>query len=312
MGKVKRAYGYIKRTKHDPDTQKIVFTEEHVDKFHAQFGLNKNSSATSFDLRNVVHIPASQAPYNQALLGSCSANASTFAEVFDQLKQGNKEPIMGSRLMSYYNSRALEGTTDTDAGAQICDAIKSIAQYGYCSEKMWPYDPSKFAVKPPEKCYNEGKIERAIKFFEIDLSADTTPSAIVSHLKNALKSGYPIVFGFVVFSSFESDEVAQTGMMPMPQPDEEIMGGHAVVAVGYDDSKNAFIIRNSWGTDWGLGGYFYMPYEFISIPELASEFWIVQGVSNPTNIPNYSPDDLNVYALNLDYDPSSGGVVNNN
>ena len=99
-------------------------------------------------------------------------------------------------------------------------------------------------------------------------------------------------------------------MMPMPTPDENVAGGHAVCAVGFDDNKQAFIVRNSWGTSWGANGYFYMPYAFISNEEYASDFWVVKGVSNPTNVPSYTPDDLLVHTANMDYDPQSGGVVN--
>merc|ERR1712146_434676 len=97
-------------------------------------------------------------------------------------------------------------------------------------------------------------------------------------MKACLAAGFPFVFGFTVLSSFESDEVAKTGVMPMPQDDDECLGGHAVCCVGYDDEKQVFIVRNSWGDEWGDGGYFYMPYEYISNSNLASDFWTIRWV----------------------------------
>jgi C1A family cysteine protease len=101
----------------------------------------------------------------------------------------------------------------------------------------------------------------------------------LDQMKGCLAAGYPFVFGFTVYSSFESQQVAQTGIVPMPQPDEEVVGGHAVMAVGYDDSKSSFLVRNSWGTGWGLNGYFWMPYAYLTEGGLSSDFWTINIVS---------------------------------
>jgi C1A family cysteine protease len=95
-------------------------------------------------------------------------------------------------------------------------------------------------------------------------------------MKNCLASGFPFTFGFSVYQSFETKEVAQTGIVPLPQPNETLLGGHCVVAVGYDDEKQLFKCRNSWGTDWGDKGYFYMPYQYMSNPNLVSDLWTIQ------------------------------------
>jgi C1A family cysteine protease len=97
-------------------------------------------------------------------------------------------------------------------------------------------------------------------------------------MKGCLASGYPFVFGFTVYESFESQQVAQSGVLSMPAAGETIVGGHAVLAVGYDDSKNAFIIRNSWGDGWGLAGYFYMPYAYLLDNNLSDDFWTIRTV----------------------------------
>ena len=97
-------------------------------------------------------------------------------------------------------------------------------------------------------------------------------------MKGCLASGYPFVLGFTVYQSFESDTVAQTGHAPMPGPNEQTIGGHAVLAVGYDDSQNWFIIRNSWGTGWGMQGYFTLPYDYLTNDNLADDFWTIRLV----------------------------------
>jgi C1A family cysteine protease len=95
-------------------------------------------------------------------------------------------------------------------------------------------------------------------------------------MKACLASGYPFIFGFTVYDSFESDAVAKTGIVPMPSKTELVLGGHAVMAVGYDDSKKWFIVRNSWGEDWGDKGYFYIPYDYLTNKNLASDFWTIK------------------------------------
>jgi C1A family cysteine protease len=97
-------------------------------------------------------------------------------------------------------------------------------------------------------------------------------------MKGCLASGYPFVFGFTVYTSFEGQQVAKTGIVPMPASDEKSVGGHAVMAVGYDDASREFLVRNSWGTDWGLNGYFKMPYSYLTTAKLASDFWTIRGV----------------------------------
>jgi C1A family cysteine protease len=99
-------------------------------------------------------------------------------------------------------------------------------------------------------------------------------------MKACLAAGYPFVFGFTVYESFEGPQVAQTGDVPMPAPGEQVMGGHAVVAVGYDEASSRFVVRNSWGTGWGKQGYFTMPYAYLTQahPALASDFWTIRTV----------------------------------
>jgi C1A family cysteine protease len=209
--------------------------------------------------------------YDQGELGSCTANAIAAALQFDQIKEKQPQAFIPSRLFIYYNERVIEGTVDTDSGAQIRDGIKSVATQGDCPETLWPYDITKFAVKPPPQCYSQALKFTAVKYQRLTQTAN--------QFKGCLASGYPFVFGFTVYDSFESKQVAQTGHAPMPSPSDTVVGGHAVMAVGYDDSQNWFIVRNSWGPGWGMNGYFTLPYAYLLEPNLSSDFWTIRVVS---------------------------------
>lgn len=203
--------------------------------------------------------------YDQGQLGSCTGNAISGAIRFDLKKQG-KPDIIPSRLFIYYNERVIENSVDSDAGAQIKDGIKAVNTYGVCSEIDWPYDISQFTVKPPDLAYNDAKQDLIERYEKLDDSA-------IQLWKQCLAQGFPFVFGFTVYSGFESTDVATTGILKMPTSDEDMMGGHAVMCLGYDDSIQSFIIRNSWGASWGDKGYFYMPYDYMQ--ELASDRWVI-------------------------------------
>jgi C1A family cysteine protease len=235
-------------------------------------------------LRAATSIPSSvdlrhQCPaviYDQGQLGSCTANAIAGALQFDMIKEKEAD-FIPSRLFIYYNERAIEGTVASDSGAQIRDGIKSVASQGACPEgdigdppPDWPYDISKFAVEPPSECYVKAHDLTAINYFSVTQNA--------ADMKGCLAEGFPFVFGFTVYESFESQEVAQTGEVPMPGQGEKVLGGHAVLAVGYDDKDRQFICRNSWGSNWGDAGYFYMPYAYLLDDNLSSDFWTIRSV----------------------------------
>ncbi len=154
----------------------------------------------------------------------------------------------------------------------IRDGIKTVASDGVCPEPEWPYVIAKFATRPPAKCYRDAKLDRAVSYQSI------VPN--VNQMKGCLASGYPFIFGFTVYESFESEAVARTGHAPMPGWSERAVGGHAVMAVGYDESKQWFLVRNSWGTGWGMKGYFTMPYAYLVQPGLSQDFWTIRLVGN--------------------------------
>jgi len=208
--------------------------------------------------------------YDQGQLGSCTANAIGAAIEFDQMKQKLKTVFPPSRLFIYYNERDMEGTVDSDSGGQIRDGVKSVAQLGDVPESEWPYDIGKFAEKPPAKCYADARKYKVVSYQRVLQTA--------SQMKGCLASGFPFVFGFTVYSSFEGPEVAKTGLVHMPLQGEKTLGGHAVMAVGYDDASQTFWVRNSWGPAWGISGYFKMPYAYLLDPNLSSDFWNIQVV----------------------------------
>jgi len=205
-----------------------------------------------------------QTVYDQGKLGSCTANALCGLMGYDD------NTLYGSRLFVYYNERKLENDIPDDAGASLSDGISTLQKYGVCQETEWPYDVNKFAVAPPPHCYTEARQHKALQVKHIYND--------VTSMKSALAQGYPFVVGIVVYQSFESNEVAQTGLVPMPTETDQELGGHAVVCVGYDDNRRLWIMRNSWGTEWGDKGYFYLPYLYLLDSRLSSDLWNIISV----------------------------------
>lgn len=252
--KKKRVYGW-KRDKHDIRDFKYT----------ASVGVNLPSFV---DLAG-----GCPAVYDQGDLGSCTANAIGAAIEYDQLKENKAWDFMPSRLFIYYNERAMEGTVHEDSGAAIRDGVKSVNTHGVCKEILCPYIPSKFTVKPSEQAYKEAIFHKTLQYAKLD-------NTKINDLKKCLSGGLPFVFGFTVYEYFESPEMAKTGILKMPGPKEQNLGGHAVMCVGYDDAKKAFMVRNSWGPNWGQKGYFWMPYEYMTSPVLASDFWVINSVNS--------------------------------
>src|SRR2546427_5103422 len=170
--------------------------------------------------------------YDQGMLGSCTANAIGAAIEFDRLKQSLPD-FVPSRLFIYYNERVIEGTVGSDSGAQLRDGIKSVASQGGCPEPEWPDDLAKFTQKPPAKAYADAKTDRAVSYQSLIQD--------LNQMKGCLASGYPFVFGFTVYESFESMEVARSGYAPLPAPSERAIGGHAGMAVASGDAHQRFI-----------------------------------------------------------------------
>jgi C1A family cysteine protease len=219
----------------------------------------------SMDLR-----PGCPPVYDQGQLGSCTANAIAAAIEFDQMKQKQAAPFVPSRLFVYYNERVIEGTIKQDAGAMIRDGVKSVNRLGAPPEPLWPYTIARFAQKPPTAAYKEASKHQVLSYQRV--------ARDLAQMRGCLASGYPFVFGFTVYDSFESAAVAKSGVLNMPGGGEQTVGGHAVLAVGYTDAAQRFVVRNSWGPGWGQKGYFTIPYAYLMSATLASDFWTLTTV----------------------------------
>lgn len=262
---MKRVYGW-KPDMPDGRDLKLTFRKPQL----------KAAVLKSVDLRKTCKVPPI---VDQGPLGSCTGNGCASVTFFDLLNNhvstavatavripiDNGQP---SRLFIYYNERVMEGTVNEDAGAQIRDGIKSIADYGVCPESEWPYDISKFKTRPPKSAYDHALQFKAVNYYRVDNSAKENIIA-------ALVAGYPIVCGFSVYESFESNKVAKTGTVPMPKKSESLLGGHCIYIVGWTKSTNRFICANSWGTGWGDKGYFTIPAAYLTNTNMADDFWVI-------------------------------------
>lgn len=215
-------------------------------------------------------------PYTQGQIKSCCACAVAAAIQFDRAKQGlPSSKRTPSRLFIYYNARALEGKTQFDAPCQVRNAVKGAAAHGACFEgnaaDEWPYVIARFKKRPPAACFKAAMKDRALRYRRLTVD--------IHHLKSCLASGYPFIFGFTAYASIEKPAVMRTGHVPLPAAHEEVLGGHVILAVGYDDAKRQILFRNSWGPKWGDGGYGTIPYDYVLDPRLARDFWTVQLMS---------------------------------
>lgn len=224
------------------------------------------AAAQTFDLRTSTCMPPI---YDQGQLGSCTANGWARCFEFDQRKLKYPD-FMPSRLQIYYNERVIEGTVTDDAGAMIRDGAKALAKYGATNETLWPYIIEKFAVAPSKAAVTDAAKHKAVRYWRVD----NTQSA---NILSALSHGFPVVFGTTLYESFESDAVARTGKVPMPRTREQPIGGHCMVIVGA--TKTSWIVANSWGTEWGDGGYCYMPINYLTNNNLADDFWVLETVT---------------------------------
>ena len=222
--------------------------------------------------------------YNQGRIGSCTANALAAAIEFDRLKAGQTPEFTPSRLFIYFNERMIEGDVPLDGGAQIRDGVKCLQQQGVCTENSWPYDDtpapyeggpfpvgSRPVTNPPQACYDEAA--------EYTITSYQRLSQTLSQLQGCLASGYPFVFGFSVFDSWYNSPNPTT-TIPLPSGGDKVIGGHAVLCVGYNNEAQLFKIRNSWGDQVGDNGYFYMPYSYLTSPNLASDFWVINATKD--------------------------------
>lgn len=209
--------------------------------------------------------------YDQLHLNSCSANALAAALRYDELKEGRTGVPEPSRLFIYFNERVIGKVVDKDAPVSLRDGYRTIAKIGACPEPMWPYVPRRFRRPPTPGCYTAAARHKAIEYFRI--------RRVLSHLRACLADQFPFVFAIAVHKSMLHRPTRHTGVVSMPTRHDPLVGGHAVMAVGYDHLKRQMIFRNSWGQAWGDRGYGYLPYQFLTSATLSWDFWTMRRVS---------------------------------
>jgi C1A family cysteine protease len=239
-----------------------IYNHKHKPPSHTFSLLKANTTPLPFsvDLRSKCPMV-----YDQGQLGSCTANALGFLMSFDD------RSLTPSRLFIYYNERVIENSIPTDVGASLTDGIQTLLTNGVCQEVEWPYIISKFAVKPSQQCYTNALQHKALQVFQVQPT--------LSSMKGCLAQGLPFCCGIQIFSSFETQQVTKTGIVPLPTSRDQLLGGHAVACVGYNDATQTFIMRNSWGTGWGKSGYFTLPYSYLTNPNLACDMWAISKVN---------------------------------
>ena len=228
-----------------------------------------------------VDLRAAQPPvYDQGRIGSCTANAIAAVIQFSRSKAHQAPDFVPSRLFIYYNERQLEGTVNADAGAQLRDGIKQVAKLGVPTEVLWSYadtparadrtwpSSAKPAQRPPAAAYKAALGHQAISYQRLTRTLGT--------FQSTLAEGFPFVFGFSVYDSLYDAKGAPRVIVPLPTSKDRVLGGHAVVAVGYDDVQQVFIVRNSWGSKSQDKGYFYLPYAYLLDPGLSDDFWTIR------------------------------------
>lgn len=211
--------------------------------------------------------------WDQAHLGSCTGFASKSAAelIWNIARAAQKDQFLASALFQYWNERSLEKTTDQDSGATIADAIRSLKQFGIAPDKDWDYSDyaQRYLQKPTDQAYADAKAH--VDLDNIGHAEITqTPEAI----KGALISNHAVIIGISVYESFMSPQTAKTGLVSIPNPTtEKLLGGHALLVVGYDDANKWYIVKNSWNATWGDQGYCYIPYAYMHNSALTSEIW---------------------------------------
>lgn len=211
------------------------------------------------------------AVYDQGQTGTCTANAICGALQFIE----NDKTFKPSRLFCYYEERVREGQTNTtlqDTGADPMDGLVSLKSQGICSEDLWPFVESKVDTAPTQTCYSQALSH---KFTNIGYVAkpNIVGTQLLDNIRKSILSSVPVLIGITVYSSFESDSVAKSGLIPLPNLKKEtLLGYHEILIIAYDDTRQSFMIRNSWGNNWGLDGNAWLPYSYVMNSSLCSQF----------------------------------------
>lgn len=230
----------------------------------------------------------------QGQIGSCTANAVVGAVEYHYKRRDGQSPDL-SRMFVYYNTRQMKGAVPFDCGAQIREAMASLLAFGACREEIWPYNPMLFAVRPPQQAYDEAVSHEAVQYARVD----GVQGAIA-----ALAQELPVVFGASIPERlFIAAE--RTGVMPDLTPEErnrQMMGGHSMLLVGYENRERRFIVRNSWGEAWGDRGYCYIPYDVMECCAGPDEYWVIAELEKRQGMRLVRPGRGNVIEVQGDWE----------
>lgn len=236
-------------------------------------GLPKLKLPSSIPLPSACSLQSQMGPVrDQGDIGSCTSFGVGGAFEFCRLKEKKKGDFVPSHLFIYYNGRKIENDPlSEDTGLSCSDACKSGALFGTCHEKLWPYCDANLPLQPPPACYKQA-LDYKVKLYQpVQQNAQT--------VKGVLSSGFPIIYGIQVYESFMTSEVATSGIVPTPNVNtEQLMGGHCTLLCGYDDDSQHFTAMNSWGTSWGMKGFFKINYNYVLDSNLAGDFWVIKEV----------------------------------
>lgn len=234
---------------------------------------------------------------NQGSLGSCVSNSVVYQLRHLLKKTGQNSDIM-SRLFIYYNGRLQSNyPINEDTGLTMRSGFRSVSSFGSIPELFYPYDVSKFAVKPNDALYKAAANNKNLTYISVGQN--------LLELKKCLKDGFAVSFGLNIFDSFMSTATTRTGMVPVPdETKDKHIGGHALTIVGYDDDLTCFIIANSWGRFWGANGFGYIPYSYILNKNFSGDFWTPRSYLLS---PNPKPPHSNNWAPNVIY--KKGNIV---
>jgi C1A family cysteine protease len=261
----RRPFPPMRKVKPPFDIPKYHWVKDKIDTRDHPYRLTGATQPNIVDLRQYC-----SSIEDQGKLGSCTGNA--IAGAIELLHKRQSRTLDISRLFIYYYERKFIGTVNYDSGAYIRDGIKACYTYGAPTENLWPYNISKFKMQPHKTAIVDA-LKRKVTSYQRALD--------FNQVMDSITSGYPVTIGFNVYSSFDSPAVAKTGIMPYPNVNKErLLGGHAVLIVGYNKTNNTFIVRNSWGTRWGDNGYFYMPFQVIQNTSMSRDFWVIKSIAN--------------------------------
>ncbi len=246
-----------------PDHRDFLGDSKDGVKYARETALKLNIKKSSIESNPVDLRPYCTSIEDQEDLGSCTAQAGAGLVEYIELNQFG-EYLDASRLFLYKVTRNLLGLIG-DTGAYMRTTLKALQLFGTVPESYHPYMTSRFDEEPPAFCYSFARNYQILRYYRLQTLAD---------IKKVLGLGLPVAFGFTVFRSIFASEVEETGNIPFPSSNDSVAGGHAVVAVGFDDAKKYIIIRNSWGKNWGDDGYGYLPYKYFEVG-LARDYWIL-------------------------------------